>query len=316
MRLAAILAAWAAFAAATPAMAQLDSREAIALQNQILELRRDLQALQGRLGGAVAPPPAPVAPPVGSAAPLAGSQQELLTRLLERVSALETEIRLLRGRSDETQNALRELQSTVEKNREDLEYRLSALEGGRGAATRPAASGQPAAAPAQQGTAAAAQGNAAARPPATPPQQQAALPVPPAAPAQAPRTRTQAQILTAAQEALRRQDWATAEREAQAFIATYPRDPRVGEAYAIRAEALFGRREFTQAALAFDDARSRVTDRSRRQEVLLGLGRSLAAINERDSACEVFRQLASDFATDMRADVREVLSRERAPLRC
>ncbi|MCS7081286.1 MAG: tetratricopeptide repeat protein, partial [Chloracidobacterium sp.] len=124
------------------------------------------------------------------------------------------------------------------------------------------------------------------------------------------------QILRAAQEALRRQDWATAEREAQAFIATYPRDPRVGEAYFIRAEALYGRREFTQAALAYDDARSRVTDRAKRQDVLLGLGRSLAAINERDSACEVFRQLASDFATDMRADIREALTRERSRLRC
>ncbi|MFQ3622811.1 MAG: hypothetical protein SNJ73_04625 [Acetobacteraceae bacterium] len=310
MRLAAILAAGLALGAAQPASAQLDSREAIALQNQILELRRDLQALQGRVGGGVAPPPVPLAPPVGAAAPLAGSQQELLTRLLERVTALETEVRLLRGRSDETQNAVRELQSTVEKNREDVEFRLGALEGARGAAPRPAA-------PAQQGAAPAQQGAAPARPATPPPpQQQAGLPVPPAAPAQAPRTRTQAQILTAAQEALRRQDWATAEREAQAFIATYPRDARVGEAYAIRAEALFGRREYMQAALAFDDARGRVTDRSRRQEVLLGLGRSLAAINERDSACEVFRQLASDFATDMRSDVREVLTRERTRLRC
>ncbi|MCS6855258.1 MAG: hypothetical protein NZ523_10970 [Elioraea sp.] len=301
MRVPSLLAALFVLFVAAPATAQLESREAIALQNQILELRRDLQALQGRVGtgaGAVAPPLA-VAPPVGAAAPLPGSQQELLTRLLERVQALETEVRLLRGRSDETQNALRELAATVEKNREDLEFRIGALEGGRGggAPQRPAAGG---AQPTPQAQA----------------QQQAALPVPPAAPAQAARPRTQEQILRAAQEALRRQDWATAEREAQAFIATYPRDGRVGEAYLIRAEALYGRREFTQAALAYDDARSRVTDRAKRQDVLLGLGRSLAAINERDSACEVFRQLASDFATDMRADIRDALTRERSRLRC
>ncbi|WP_408870215.1 hypothetical protein, partial [Elioraea tepidiphila] len=135
-------------------------------------------------------------------------------------------------------------------------------------------------------------------------------------PAQAPAVRTQAQILTAAQQALQRRDWATAEREAQAFIATYPRDPRVGEAYHIRAQALSGRGEHMQAALAFDDARSRVTDRSRRQDILLGLGRSLGAINERASACEVFRQLASDFHTDMRPDVREAMERERSRLGC
>ncbi len=302
MRTPCVIAALFVLSAATEAAVQLESREAIALQNQILELRRDLQALQGRLGpggGAVAPPVA-LAPAVGAgAAPLPGSQQELLARLLERVQALETELRLLRGRSDETQNALRELQATVEKNREDLEFRLAALEGGRGgsAPQRPAASG---AQPALQ----------------APAQQQAALPTPPSAPAQPARPRSQEQILRAAQDALRRQDWATAEREAQAFIATYPRDARVGEAYLIRAEALYGRREFTQAALAYDDARSRVTDRSRRQDVLLGLGRSLAALNERDSACEVFRQLASDFATDMRADIRDALTRERSRLRC
>lgn len=289
-----------------PALGQIESREAIALQNQIQELRRDLQALQARSGGGSAlGAPTPLAPaPAGPA--LAGGQQELLTRLLERVSALETEVRLLRGRSDETQNALRELQALVEKNQADVDFRLQELEGG--GARRPAA-GQPPAQPPAQPQAQPRQ------PPAQPPAQ-AALPRPPAAPAQAPAARSQAQILTAAREALRKQDWATAEREAQAFIAAYPRDARVGEAHQIRAEALYGRREFMQAALAYDDARSRTTDRARRQEILLGLGRSLGAINERDSACEVFRQLASDFADDMRADVREAMTRERSRLRC
>lgn len=288
---------------AAPALGQIESREGIALQNQIQELRRDIQALQARSGGGSAlGAPTPLAPPPSGPA-LAGGQQELLTRLLERVAALETEVRLLRGRSDETQNALRELQATVEKNQADVDFRLQELEGG--AARRPAA-GQPPAQPQAQ-----------PRPPAQgQPPAQAALPRPPVAPAQAPAARSQAQILTAAREALRRQDWATAEREAQAFIAAYPRDARVGEAHQIRAEALYGRREYMQAALAYDDARSRTTDRARRQEILLGLGRSLGAINERDSACEVFRQLASDFADDMRADVREAMTRERTRLRC
>lgn len=285
---------------AAPALGQIESREGIALQNQILELRRELQALQAR-GGSALGAPVPVAPRPGT---VAEGQQELLSRLLERVAALETEVRLLRGRSDETQNALRELQATVEKNQADADFRLQELESG--APRRPAPQ---AAAPAQRP----AQPQAPAQPPAQP---QAALPRPPAAPAQAPAARTQAQILTAAQQALQRRDWTTAEREAQAFIASYPRDARVGEAYQIRAQALSGRGEHMQAALAFDDARSRVTDRSRRQDILLGLGRSLGAINERASACEVFRQLASDFHTDMRSDVREAMERERSRLGC
>lgn len=297
-----------ALLAAAPAFGQIESREGIALQNQIQELRRDIQALQGRGGGGSAlGAPTPLAPP-SSSAPLAGGQQELLTRLLERVSALETELRLLRGRSEETQNALSELKAVVEKNQADVDFRLQELEGGgarRPAQPRPPAAQAPAQPPAQPSAQPSAQ-----------PRGQAALPRPPSAPAQAPASRSQAQILTAAQQALQRRDWATAEREAQAFIASYPRDARVGEAYQIRAQALSGRGEHMQAALAYDDARSRTTDRAKRQEILLGLGRSLGAINERDSACEVFRQLASDFATDMRADVREAMQRERTRLGC
>ena len=52
------------------------------------------------------------------------------------------------------------------------------------------------------------------------------------------------------------------------------------------------------------------------KDILLGLGRSLGAINERASACEVFRQLASDFHTDMRSDVREAMERERSRFGC
>lgn len=300
-----------ALLAAAPAFGQIESREGIALQNQIQELRRDIQALQGRGGGggSALGAPTPLAPP-SSSGQLAGGQQELLTRLLERVNALETEVRLLRGRSDETQNALSELKAAVEKNQADADFRLQELEGG--GARRPAqpAQRQPAAQPPAQPS---------AQTPAQPsaqPRGQATLPRPPSAPAQAPAARSQAQILTAAQQALQRRDWATAEREAQAFIASYPRDSRVGEAYQIRAQALSGRGEHMQAALAYDDARSRTTDRVKRQEILLGLGRSLGAINERDSACEVFRQLASDFATDMRADVREAMTRERTRLGC
>ncbi len=118
---------------AAPALGQIESREGIALQNQILELRRDLQALQAR-GGSALGAPVPAAPRPGT---VAEGQQELLSRLLDRVAALETEVRLLRGRSDETQNALRELQATVEKNQADADFRLQELESA--APRRPAA---------------------------------------------------------------------------------------------------------------------------------------------------------------------------------
>jgi len=276
---------------AGPAHAQIESREGIALQNQIQELRREIQALQrGGGGSAIAPP----------AAALGAGQQELLARLLERVSALETELRLLRGRSDEMQHTLRQLQAALEKNAADTDFRLQQLEqgGARPASARPAQQGG------QQGAA-----------PAPQQQQQAGLPRPPAAPPAPPAQRSQQQILTDAQAALRRQDWAAAEREANLFLSAYPRDPRAGEAHLIRGESFFGRRDYAQAALAFDDAQRRLSGNAQ-QDALLRLGQSLAALNERASACEVFARLASQHATSLKPDVREPLAREQQRLRC
>jgi TolA-binding protein len=291
------LALGVALVVAQPAAAQIDSREGIALQNQIQELRRDIQALQrGGGGGGSA-----IAPPVASGGGGAG-QQELLTRLLERVSAIETDLRLLRGRSDETQHTLRQLQAAVEKNAADTDYRLQQLEQGGGRA--PAQPQRPAQQGGQQGS-----------PPAQPQQQQAGLPRPPAAPPAPPAQRSQQQMLADAQGALRRQDWAAAEREANLFLSAYPRDNRLGEAHLIRGESFYGRRDYAQAALAFDDAQRRLSGNAQ-QDAQLRLGQSLAALNERASACEVFARLASQHATSLKPDVREALGREQQRLRC
>ncbi|MBR0674469.1 hypothetical protein GXW76_25105, partial [Roseomonas soli] len=128
-----------ALLAAPGARAQMDSREGIALQNQILELRRDLDAVR-RGGGA--PAPVPMARGGGGGAP-----QELVQQLLARVSELEEQVRRMRGQLDVAENANRQLTQDVEKLRGDMDFRLQQLEGGgRPAATRPPQG--PAAAPA------------------------------------------------------------------------------------------------------------------------------------------------------------------------
>jgi hypothetical protein len=82
-------------ALATPAQAQVETREGIALQNQILDLRRELDAL--RRGGAAMPTPS--APARGPAA-----SGDLVQQLLGRVQELEEENRRLRGRADVADN--------------------------------------------------------------------------------------------------------------------------------------------------------------------------------------------------------------------
>ena len=89
-------------ASMAPALAQVDSREGIALQNQIYQLRQELKVVQdqaARGGGSTIRPPAYAPPPQQ----LSGGN-DLVAQLLTRVDALEDQVRQLRGRIDETQN--------------------------------------------------------------------------------------------------------------------------------------------------------------------------------------------------------------------
>ena len=112
-------------AALSPALAQMDSREGILLQNQILELRRDMQAQQQR-----------GAPDRGvDRQPAYQGGSGLDAQLLDRVQTLEDQVRRLRGQLDETTNALRIAQDQLAKQVDDMNFRL-----GNGAApSRPSA---------------------------------------------------------------------------------------------------------------------------------------------------------------------------------
>lgn len=100
--------------AAAPAWAQLDSREAIALQNQILELRRDLQGLQSQRA-------APALPPARRGG---DGGSEIAAQLLDRVAQLEEDVRRLRGQLDEQANASRRQSDDLAKQVADLNFRL------------------------------------------------------------------------------------------------------------------------------------------------------------------------------------------------
>ncbi|MBC7800123.1 MAG: hypothetical protein H7Z10_05840, partial [Gemmatimonadaceae bacterium] len=108
----------AGLCAAGPAWAQLDSREAIVLQNQILELRRDMQTMQSQRGGSSLPAPVPRGGGGG------GGGSEIAAQLLDRVVQLEDEVRRLRGQVDEQANAARRQNDDLAKQVGDLNFRL------------------------------------------------------------------------------------------------------------------------------------------------------------------------------------------------
>ena len=109
-----LLALAAGLVFAVPAQAQMDSREGIALQNQLLELRRDMQGLQSQRS-------APALPPASRGG---GGGNEIAAQLLDRVLQLEDEVRRLRGQVDEQANTSRRQADDLAKRIEDLNFRL------------------------------------------------------------------------------------------------------------------------------------------------------------------------------------------------
>ena len=105
------------------AFAQMDSRDAITLQNQILELRQQIQTMQQRGG-----PPAPAYRPDRSQG--AGDASGLVAQLLDRVSTLEDQVRSLHGQVDQLTNAQQRQQEDFTKQIGDLTFAMQNSSGG------------------------------------------------------------------------------------------------------------------------------------------------------------------------------------------
>lgn len=254
-----------------PAAAQMESREAIALQNQILQLRQELEQLRrGGLPAAPVVPPPVAAPPRGAVT----GQGELVGRLLDRVASLEEEVRRMRGRVEELEFRNRQLGESLEKLQGDVDFRLQQLEGQGGA--------RPGMAPAPPR-------------PAPPPPPAAAAPPPAAAPpAAAAAPRPPERALAEGQAALGRRDYAAAEAAAREVLAAR-NSPRATDAQILLGDALMGKRDFAGAALAYNDAYTRNRSGPRAPEALIGLASAFASLGNRREACDTLDDLRSNF---------------------
>ncbi len=234
----------------SPAMAQMDSREGIALQNQILQLRQEMEQMRSRGGS--------LPPPSSSRAPAGGG--ELVGQLLDRVSTLEEEVRRQRGRVDVLENQNRRLAEDLEKLRGDMEFRLG--QGGGGGASATPAAARPAAAPTTSTGAA------------------------------APRTPDRA--LADGQAALGRRDYAAAEAAAREALAARSGAPVVA-GQMLLGEALNGKRDFGNAAIAFNEAFTRARTGPRAPDALIGLANAFQGLGSRREACDTLNDLRSQF---------------------
>lgn len=244
------------------ALAQIESREGIALQNQLLQLRQELDALR-RAGAGTASSALPAPQQAASPRPT-GASGDLVQGLLDRVQRMEEELRAARGAAEQAEFRERQLRERVQKLEGDLDFRLQQLETQRQGAA-PAQPARPAAtnAPAQP-----AAGTAAAGP--RPPQR----------------------AIAEGQAALGRRDFAAAEAAAREVIASRDASQQVN-AQVLLGDALMGRREFSNAAVAYDDARKRSPNGARAPDANVGLANAFIALNSNREACEVLNALRS-----------------------
>ena len=275
----------------TPAWAQVESREGIALQNQILELQRQMQGLQAQggrgptnLGGSYSAPPST-------------SSGDLVAQLLSRVSTLEEQVRQLRGRVDELQNQQDRQSADLSKKMDDLAFQLQGSGGGP-APQQPRSQPPPTMSP-QRGSLGYPQqpGPESLAPPGTQP--------PPPQPA-APVRRTPELAMQEGNAALARRDYQAAEQAAREVLTSYRTSPRAYDAQFLLAQSLIGQRQYLQAAIAYDDTYNRSRRGGHAEDALLGLANSLIAINEKKAACDTLGKLRSEFPTP-RADVRDAI---------
>jgi TolA-binding protein len=278
-----VVVAWAG----QPARAQVESREGIALQNQILELRRQMQALQdqpGRGGGS------PTYLGRGAYPPPSGGSSDLVAQLLTRVDALEEQVRQLRGRIDQTQNEVQRQGAEMGKRMEDMAFQAQNPQGGPPPGPRPAPMQAP-----------------------PPPSSLALLPPPsslggpPPGQPQGPVRRTPELAIQEGNAALARRDYPAAEQAAREVLSGNRTSPRAYDAQFLLAQALTGQRQYSQAAIAYDDAYNRSRVGLHAPDALLGLANSLIAINEKKAACDTLTKLRAEYPSP-RPDIREAIS--------
>jgi len=255
------------------AHAQMDSREAIDLQNQIAELRQELQMMQqAQQNGGSAPqntmPPPQPEQQYANQAPQGQGTGDTAAELVVRVAALEEQVRTLQGKVDDLTNQLQHQHDELAKQIGDLAFKL-----GQGGAA-PSPGGEP--------------GETSPDPVQPPP---AAKPPPPAA---APPHRTAEMALRAGNAALAHKDFAGAAAAAREVL-TAGHGPRMTDAQFLLARAEGGQGQYRESAADFYKAYSRAPKSPTAQVALLGVANALIAMNDKKDACEALAKLSAEF---------------------
>jgi len=238
-----------------------------------------------------------------------------------RIQRLEEQLRQLTGRIEEVEYAQRRTSDRIDQLVADLDARLQG---------RPLASGQAAAPPTQQAAAEPAPAPRRDIPPSIiapdPAAQQGHIlgTIPQEAAANPPKPSPQAALAPTGADGSYRQaldllqagNWALAEQAFSNFVQTYPDDSRVPTAAYWLGETYLFRKDYPTAASVFArNYRTYGQTAPRAPDNLLKLGVALAAMGDKERACQTFAELAKRHPKAP-APILQAMAREKTAAGC
>ena len=213
-----------------------------------------------------------------------------------RLSAIEDQLRELRGKTEENENRSRKLSETLDKLQKDSDFRFNELAAkapaAAPAAPAPAAPAQPAAAPAApekpgSGTVG---GSGTSQP-----QHEPKKTVTDTADSDAQKFATPREHYNYAFRLLNQTQYEESASSFESFTKKYPKDPLVGNAYYWEGETFYIRRDFVNAADNFRKGFEALPEGPKAADNLLKLGMSLNGLSRDKEACLVLKQVITKF---------------------
>lgn len=106
-------------------------------------------------------------------------------------------------------------------------------------------------------------------------------------------------------------DYGTAEQEFNQYIARYPSSARAADANFWLGEALYSQGKYNEAAKTFLNAHQKYGSSEKAPEMLLKLGMSLAALDNKEMACATLREVSKRYPKASRAVISKVASEQK-----
>lgn len=273
------------------------------LMDRIGRLERDVNFLQKQVytgsGGQADP----------NAMPMSGEGN---AQVQVRLTQMEEELRSMRGQVETAQFASGEAKRDVQKLKEDMEYRVGALEQAQANAAV-AANGAAAASAATAGTTPAEEPMVAVAPAKSEPASYT--------PGAGEKAATGADFpdsnaaYNSAFRQLNTKNYSQAATEFDAFVRKYPNDPLTSNAYYWLGESYYARGDYTRAVDGFRKGFESNPQGQKAPDNLLKLAMSLDNIKRTQEACVVLNQVVTKYGTDA-PRTKERAEAERSRMQC